>query len=619
VSGIALIFSMLRVLTAGVLLLAPGYLLWEYAERGIRLPSLVRAGVWIALSCSIVPLIFLWAGTLQLSLTPIVLRLMFAAFGLLSLWHAARHRRPLPWRRWPLPMLLLLGVAALLLRLYQIRDAVLPLWVDSVHHALLIRVVSETGRIPTSLRPYLPIDQLPYHWGYHVIAATWQATTLLPLPVLMLLAGQLLNALNVLTVYALASYLSRSPLAGLFAALVTGFLSIMPAYYVTWGRYTQLTGLLLLPGLLILASLLIERPGFSPALLACTAVAVAGLILVHYRVLVFFAAAIAPLLLLFGICFPRRLPAAAGRLAMAGALGLLLAAPWMLVLAREVLLPAAQTPGSLAGGGDYNNLEPRLLFTKNSRWLYGVAAVGACLALLRGRWRLVAIACWIGLLFLIANPQVIGLRPLWLITNHAVIITLFLPMSVLIGEGAAHIVHLLRRWSPSRLRMAVRYLPATSLVLLAGLGCWQFRNVINPATNFVLPADLPALAWVAEHTAPDARFLINAHPWLGQVHRGADAGWWIMPLTGRWTSTPPAIFDYGSPEYVAEVVARNTAVTTLRPEQIAELDALVQDNDIDYIFIGAKGGPLKGDMLWGRPEYENVYDQDGVLIFKVAR
>ncbi len=63
----------------------------------------------------------------------------------------------------------------------------------------------------------------------------------------MLLLGQVFNALSVLAVYLLATSLTKDRLAGLFAALVTGFLSSMPAYYASWGRYTQLVGLLVLP------------------------------------------------------------------------------------------------------------------------------------------------------------------------------------------------------------------------------------------------------------------------------------------------------------------------------------------------------------------------------------
>ena len=564
-----------------------------------------------------VPLLFLWADTLGLTLTPFVLRLMLASLGLLACWHVARRWPRLRWKRWPIPMLLLLGATTLGLRLYQIRDVVLPLWVDSVHHALLIRVVGETGRIPTSLRPYMPIDRLPYHWGYHVIAATWQSATFLPVTSFMLVSGQVLNALHVLTVYALAAYLSRSPLAGVVAVLVTGLLSMMPAYYVTWGRYTQLTGLLVLAGLILLSSLLIERGASSWTLILCTAVAMAGLILVHYRVLVFYAAFMLPYGVLYSISHPRRMPAAVGRLMLAAMLSLVLASPWLLVLTREIFVPVAQAPERLVGGGSYSSIEHRLLFTTNTYVLYTCAGVGALLALLLRRWRLVAVGGWIGVLFLLANPNLLGLQPLWLINNHSVIITLFLPVSLLIGDAAAGVLHLLRRWVPRGSGLPIRLLPATAIALLAALGAWQFRTVVHPTTNLTASADLPALAWVAEHTAPDARFLINARRWLRNVHRGTDAGWWITPLTGRWTSTPLALYDYGPPAYVAEVEARSAAVAQLRPEQQAELDALVRDYRIDYVFIGAKGGPLKPDMFWGRPEFEAVYDHDGVQIFKV--
>ena len=73
----------------------------------------------------------------------------------------------------------------------------------------------------------------------------------LDLPWAMLWTGQALNALHALAAAGLAAYLWRRPLAGVVAALVVGLLAIFPAYYVSWGRYTQLTGLLLLPPLMI--------------------------------------------------------------------------------------------------------------------------------------------------------------------------------------------------------------------------------------------------------------------------------------------------------------------------------------------------------------------------------
>src|SRR6266511_3989620 len=134
--------------------------------------------------------------------------------------------------RWSAILLAIL-VLACWTRISEIRDLALPNWVDSVHHALMIRVAAERGQAPLSLRPYLPVDQLPYHWGYHVFVATALRLSGLPLGPTMLWTGQALNALHVLAVAALAAYMWRRPAAGVVAGLVVGLLSIMPAYYVS--------------------------------------------------------------------------------------------------------------------------------------------------------------------------------------------------------------------------------------------------------------------------------------------------------------------------------------------------------------------------------------------------
>ncbi|MDQ5852316.1 MAG: hypothetical protein M3380_09645 [Chloroflexota bacterium] len=230
---------------------------------------------------------------------------------------------------------------------------------------------------------------------------------------------------------------------------------------------------------------------------------------------------------------------------------------------------------------------------------------------------MLAVAGWVGALVLIANLGAIGLRPLWLINNHSVVITLFLPASLLAAFAARQFLRWLGRWSPPPFRPALRGILVLLFVLLACYGAWQFRDVIIEETNLTAAPDLPALAWAAEHTPPDARFLVNAVPWLDQVYRGADAGWWLLPLAGRWTSTPPVLYTYGSPEYVAEVTQRSAAVASIQPGQPAQLDRLIRANRITHIFIGARGGPLKADMFRGRLEFKPVYDQGGVMIFEV--
>ncbi len=103
--------------------------------------------------------------------------------------------------------------------------------------------------------------------------------------------------LQALTLYALAAGLTGRPWAGVGAALAAAGLGPMPAYYLNWGRYTQLAGQVLLPaaGLDCLA-VTAPLPASSGELwrgLAArrlgAASLVAGLALTHYLVTVFFA------------------------------------------------------------------------------------------------------------------------------------------------------------------------------------------------------------------------------------------------------------------------------------------------------------------------------------------
>ena len=97
-----------------------------------------------------------------------------------------------------------------------------------------------------TLSPYLP-GPFYYHYAFHTFAAQFAALSGLPPAQAVLILGQLLNAAVGLSVYHLAKTLSKDwRMAGLAALLVT-FATKMPAYYLSWGRYTLLTGLVLLP------------------------------------------------------------------------------------------------------------------------------------------------------------------------------------------------------------------------------------------------------------------------------------------------------------------------------------------------------------------------------------
>jgi hypothetical protein len=691
-----------------LLLFGPGYLLERALAAFDGAPLAQRPVIWLGLSLSLIALLYEWTTALGLSLTTPVLYLLTAACGLAVIWRFLRepsenkeqrtkdkaagpqNREPrtaepsIEDRRWkiedrrssnarmlssilyplssepprspahpltrsPWWSLALLAILALTLwtRFTQIESLALPPWVDSVHHALMIRVAAEHGQAPYSLRPYLPVDQLPYHWGYHVFAAAVLQLSGLPLPQSMLWTGQVFNTLQAFAAAALAAHLWRRPLAGVVAALVVGLISIMPAYYLSWGRYTQLAGLLLLQPLMIAWRVGLRTP--SRGRFACIAVLLAGLSLVHFRVLIFALAFLA-------ICGSvwaystgwATLRARLGPISASAALALALAAPWLWVIAVRTLFPAVARPQNLVAESNYTTVTDGLLWAGHNRWLFALALAAGLWGLARRRSAAAEQAGWVAALVLLANPTLVGLPYIWLITNDVLVISLFLPAGVLIGGGACLLVERLQtidRRPPTedrRSRMEDRqpsildprsFSPAHPLtrspahrllqvgvaVVLGALavwGAWDLRSVVNPDTILATSADVAAISWVNEHTPADARFLINAAPWLS-IQRGTDGGWWLLPLAGRWTSAPPILFMFGPPEGAYATIALNQTIINFRTGQEQQIYDLIAREHITYIYLGTRPGPLSPATFAGNPAFETVYEHDGVTILAV--
>ena len=164
----------------------------------------------------------------------------------------------------------------------------------------------------------------------------------------------------------------------------------------------------------------------------------------------------------------------------------------------------------------------------------------------------------------------------------------------------------------------MRCIGAVALGALALWGAWDIRSVVNPDTVLATEADVAAIAWVGEHTPPDARFLINTAPWLS-IHRGTDGGWWLLPLAGRWVSTPPVLYPYGPPDYAREIGEIDQQIAGFQPGQEEQLRQLIESQGISYIYLGQRGGPLTPAAFAGDPSFEKVYERDGVTILAVHR
>jgi hypothetical protein len=644
--------------------LAPGYLVERLLPRP-RPHPLARLALWTGLGLSLTPLLYQWLWVFRLPLDdgPLgVLAALLALGALLAAWRdlgpRTRDAEGGPSGEAAIFWLLLGLITALTVwtRFSQIRDLALPAWVDSVHHALLVRVAVESRGVPTALAPYMPVSDLPYHWGYHVIAATLLRLSGLGLPETLLWSGQILNALHAPLAGALALALWRRPGAAIGAALVAGLISTMPAYYVSWGRYTQLTGLLLIPGLAVAWSRGLAGGRGGPWHLAAAAVLLAGLSLIHVRVLAFALALLAALTLVWaaGSSWPA-LRARAVDILGAGLVAAALGGPWLAALVRRALLPAVARPGGLVLEGGYDALNLAILWVGYNQLLAALAMAALLLGLRARRAAAATIPLWVAALLVLANPRLLGYAlPLagavllargllgrapapalagaaciaagvalarvpstWLINNDAVVISLFLPLGAAIGGGAELLYAAAAGARSPRLRRAAAPAAVALTAAVALWGAWQLRDVVNEGTVLATPADRAAVEWAAANTPPDARFLINAAPWLGAAGRATDGGWWLLPLAGRWTSTPPVIFAYGPVDYVNATVERTRVVENYRPGDEQAILDLIRRDGIGYLYFGPKPGPLRAETFEALPGFRVVYRQDGVTILAV--
>ena len=615
----------LLLLALGVVFL-PGCLLLLLAERW--LPALDRGAWWglaAAVGVAVWPLLWFWLTLLSGRWTSTSLTLALAGgWALVAAIFLIRHYRNLAettrggeeetGRRFQFGqaamahgLLLALILLALLVRLLAVRDLAFPPWVDSSRHALITVVMASNGQTPTSYLPYLPVERFPYHFGFHTLSATMVMLTGASLPTILLLLGQLLNALVVLTVYGSVWLLTRRRGAALVGAFLVALPFFFPAYYATWGRFTQLAGVLVLPPLLALTWLMVRGGRRWQQSWWLVGVLAAGLSLIHFRVFLVYLpfAALAGLL---GIVRGRY------KLTIAGAWGLLLAGPRLAQLAGM-----AQSSGLLHEAESGYTAFPVGYVTVGWEQLFlilgGVAFVVSVVAAWRGRrWALlpVVLGGWVGLVTLLLSGSVPFVPNLWLINLNSAYILFFVPLSLSLAAVFGRLWRFILRWAPLRLLAA----PLLGAALAAGLlfGVRQQVTILNPSTILAYPADVAGLAWVEEHLPPDARVAVNSWQWLGQTWAGSDGGAWLLPLTRRETTTPPP--DYiNSRRLFQEVMAFNEAAMAVEDWSAPQATQWLREQGVTHLFVGARGGFLDPAELARNPELQMLYEEGGVFVF----
>ncbi|MBK8988050.1 MAG: hypothetical protein IPM39_18610 [Chloroflexi bacterium] len=583
-AGALLAVALLFLPLPGLLLLLFGPAVWR------RWDALAWLGVALTTGIAGWALLWQWVSLIGGRFSGGLLWLLVIGGWLLALWRLriSGFRFPQSAIRNPqfhkehLALLLLL-LAGLAVRLLAVRDLAFPPWVDASRHGLITAVMVEKGTIPDNYAPYLPVDHFPYHFGFHTLSASLSLMTGAPLPTLLLYLGQLLNALIPLAIYTAGWLFTRRRRAGLAAAFLTALPFFFPAYYLSWGRLTQLTAVLLMPVLLGLTWQLVRggrgwrRVWWLVGLLA------AGVFLVHFRVFLFYLPFAFIVWLMSWARHGRWLAAAAG-------LAVFLVSPHMLHLFR-VTEPVETVRYSME---NYNTFPVAYLSVAWERpFLYlagGVLVLLLIPALRFRRWTpaLLALVGWTAVLFILLSGQRLGLPETSLINLNSWYITMFIPLSLFLGSAADQLWRWLERrhWLGQAMGWFVTGVGVTAVFIF---GVHQQIVVLNNQTVLAHPADAIGLAWLDENVPPDAKIAANSWLWLGATWAGSDGGAWILPLTGLATTMPPIDHIYNR-DYFSEIRAFNRAPTDTPDWADPAAADWLRQQGVTHIYVGVRGG-----------------------------
>lgn len=526
-----------------------------------------------------------------------------------------------------------------------------PAWTDSLHHVLLTKLAATQGRLPATLEPYFPIPLDMYHLGLHGMAAVIMWLAQIPAHTALLWTAQTLNGLCGLGVYLVLSR-SGARTGALLAAAVVGLWSHQPAFYVNWGRFTQLSSqtILLIAYSVVMTALVAWRPHARRGPLAwlslCAAMLTAGVFLLHFRVAALYLALLAPgVLILYWRRRgqPRTLARTILGTALIGALALALVLPVLLPalhvylasyrnLATQTVVDQEAVAEVMAGYFSYDWHTVPILAARG--WLLLVGGIALIIGLIRRHTVTYLALAWLLLLLLISHTYLLGVSALNITNPGAVFIMLYLPLGLLIGAGGEGLM----RWGANRTAEPVRWrvrgeVGLAALAVGVGLyGAAQRVQEIEPFRFFVTDADVRAMAWINDNLPPDARFAVNTHYWLATTPHGTDAGYWLPYFTNRDMSAAVMLLSLGDYAYQSQVLETAAWVKQLESDPVdagatnrgamdtGAIDHLL-DRGFGYVYIGARGnfeGPgLQPDLLVQSGRATILYQADQVTVLKL--
>ncbi|HUP27934.1 MAG TPA: DUF6541 family protein, partial [Chloroflexia bacterium] len=646
-----------------LLLFLPGMALLSWVPNGLTNQQRVLAAP--ALTALIIPIFFLLARSAGLQIGSIVLWVLLAICAAVLVLRLYVRRAALKLAP-PIPgdvpfWILLVGVFAvtLMTRLTSLKDAYGGMGLDAYHHTLISQMFVRAGGIPSTYEPFAPLASFTYHYGFHALVATvaWLSGLTKPTDMLPLMpqAGQVVDSLPVLTLTLFSWKLSGNRWAGLGAGILAGVVSIFPAFYVNWSRYTQGLGLALLPVSWVLfcdavtgfavpvprltlprtqadIQSALERSG--PLMLAV--LGAAGLALTHYRITMLYAGFVV-LYLIYTVVRRTRAhgtaqeiwtPVLRGGLVALLTLGALL--PWLLNLRQNFTtrFVGKDSPEIVSYYSIQNMLGGLDLLLHPSLPLMLVLSVGGIVWAIRRRdlVPLLPAVVWL-LLGLLSNPYLLPVRlPYAGYLDVTTVVTgAWLPLALLAGYSLSEVGGWLVRAGNSydvlRRRVWLVIVPALLgiIVLVGGTASGLSLASRIDIKPYITSGDVDALVWMRDNLPRGSYVLANpfAFTWdpPPQSVHGSDAGLWVPLIAGVSSSVPP-LPAYNERPFDPGYIDRLRDIIQFEPFEGQPVDwQELKDAGITHIYVGSRGGALDVASLLRSDHTTLLFHRDAAWVF----
>ncbi|MBV7329274.1 hypothetical protein KFU94_13760 [Chloroflexi bacterium TSY] len=620
------------------MLILPGGALLTISGTWRKWPGLQKFIVAIGLSIAFYPILFytlhFWSpavvlGPYKIS-TILIICAVITGWGFQSKWKELFRFDALEW------IAIAVFGLTMITRLWVAHRNPFPAWSDSLHHTLLTQLTAQQGRLPESLDPHFPVPLQMYHLGLYSLAASVEWLTKAPSHSALLWTSQFLNGLAGIGTYLVLDR-RAGRLGAIVGAAVVGLFAHMPAFYVNWGRFTQMAAqsILLIAWVVTVDGIVAwtesrnEKHRGTSSLrtewyLLFGALFSAGLFLLHFRVVAFYGILLGLSLLIeyWRHGSEHRLYFILGSL-ISGTITFIFITP-ALWDALRVYLAFKQAPSPLTleqeaqiAQNFYNfplSSVPNLV-AKN--WLLVLSFIASVICLLQRNFIAFLTLLWVGLLFLAGNAYLSGIRVLKFTNLGAILIMYYLPVGLLIGLASHELLKLIPASFRKRSEIAV-----ATIIFLAGLPAgWQRITMLEPHRYFVTQSDLVAMEWIHNNIPSDAQFAINTHFWLPRIPHGYDAGYMIPYLTGHSITSSIMISHLAPTDYREEMLTTSHLVKKL--EETTEVLPELYDRGVHYIYIGvhshvAQTG-LRVDTLALSPLIDILYTNQNASVLQIIR